>query len=98
MILLVYEIAEFIVSWVDIVLPSINITITGSAIQDTGLEVRDHRIMNVTLNSTSVALNSTLACVYVLFTPKINMKTCFCIFWSYKAMTVGPLKVGLCTT
>lgn len=55
MILLVYEITEFIISWVDIVLPSITIKITGSAIQDTSLEVRDHRIMNVTLNSTCVA-------------------------------------------
>lgn len=98
MILLVYEITEFIISWVDTVLPSITIKITGSAIQDTSLEVRDHRIMNVTLNSTCVARKSTLACVYVLFTPKINMKICFCIFWSFKAMTVGPLKVGLSTT
>lgn len=32
MILLAYEITEFIISWVDIILPSIKIKITGSAI------------------------------------------------------------------
>lgn len=57
MILLVYEITEFIISWVDIILPSIKIKITGSAIQDTSLEVRDHRIMDVTLYLICLAFN-----------------------------------------
>lgn len=70
MILLVYEMTEFIISWVDIILPSINIKITGSAIQDISLEVRDHRIMDVILNSTCVAFNRSLVCVYVLFFTK----------------------------
>lgn len=104
MILLVYEMTEFIISWVDIILPSINIKITGSAMQDTSLEVRDHRIMDVILNSTCVAFNRSLVCVYVLFFTKKdeNMLLYLSIMQvnskSKKTMIVGPLKVGLGTT
>lgn len=75
---------EIIISRGAIILPSTNIKITGSATQETSLEARDHRIMDVTLNSTCVAFNISLVRVYVLYSPKINMEICFCIFQSGK--------------